>query len=441
VTATVCLFAKAPRPGHAKSRLAPVFGREGAALLARALLLDALDSWTYSPVLVAQTGAMPPALSSRFQSQECIDQGDGDLGQRMERVLRHALVSSDVAMVVGTDIPCLGDADAAQALAKLQSHDAVMGPACDGGFYLLALKRCPEGLLHDLPWSQRDTAKVTVERLKSAGMSVAFLDQKFDVDEAKDLGPLSQALRMDPSAMSHTRGFLASSSNRAISVVIPVLNEAQRLPSLLRDLRTIPGLAQIIVADGGSADDSVKIAESVPGVEVIVASRGRGAQMNAGASIAMGGTLLFLHADAQLPTDVCEQINRSLQGKETVAGAFRLQTQYDECGPQRRWVAPFLRLADLRSKYSGLPYGDQALFVRTSTFRSIGGYPELPLFEDLAMSMALREVRPLHIAEGPVRVSGRRFQQRPLYYLALMNTFPLLFRMGVPARRLARFYR
>ena len=368
-------------------------------------------------------------------------QGPGDLGQRMERVLQRALLTANIAIAVGTDIPGVGDAAAALAQEQLRTHDAVLGPCRDGGFYLLALKRCPQGLLHDLPWSCATTLEATRARLQEAGMSVALLEERFDVDDAADLRPLSQHLAAHPLTMPQTRRFLASEHNRAISVVVPVLNEAARLPAQLNSLRQLRGLAQIIVADGGSTDGSVELAEACAGVDVVHSAAGRGRQMNAGAAVAFGGTLLFVHADVELPGDACEQIHHALEQEQACAGAFRLRTRYDSQGRHRPWVAAFLPLADLRSKYTRFPYGDQALFVRAKTFRELGGYPELPLFEDLALARALHALGPLQRAPGPVLVSGRRFQDRPLYYLALMNSFPLLYRLGVSAERLARFYR
>ncbi len=435
---TICLFAKAPNPGQAKTRLAPVLGNEGAAHFARALLLDALDEWKTSELLIAHTGEMSASLWRRMKPFHQVSQGQGDLGARMERVLTHTLRTSDVAIAVGTDIPGLGEEQAALATAKLKTHDAVLGPSEDGGFYLLAVKRCPKGLLDDVPWSSTNTLAITRERLASAGMRVALLDTRYDVDKPADLRRLAAELAAEPEAMPHTRRFLASPENRAISVIVPILNEEARLASQLSHLRDIPGIAETIVVDGGSTDASLQIAASFDTVRVVPSGVGRALQMNTGAATAFGGTLLFLHADTKLPTDACEQVHDALQ--QAQAGAFRLRTQYDIGARHRPWVASFLPLADMRSRYTRFPYGDQALFVRTKLFRRVGGYPRLPLFEDLALSIALHKLAPLHKALGPVQVSARRFQERPFYYLALMNSFPLLYRLGVSPKRLASFY-
>ena len=198
--------------------------------------------------------------------------------------------------------------------------------------------------------------------------------------------------------------------------------------------------AETIVVDGGSADATRSIASSVAGVRVLESRAGRAAQLNCGAAAATGGTLFFLHADAELPTNSLAQIQKQMHAGTHVAGAFRLRTRYDDAGRRRPWVRPFLGLADLRSRYTKSPYGDQGLFVRANEFWEVGGYPDQLLFEDLHLSQALSRRKRLAILPGPIVVSGRRFQERPLYYLALMNSFPLLYHLGVAPERMAALY-
>ncbi|MBL4636247.1 MAG: TIGR04283 family arsenosugar biosynthesis glycosyltransferase [Kofleriaceae bacterium] len=446
---SLCLFAKAPRPGEAKTRLAPALGTVGASQLAKAMLLDSLELWhrlddsgeAKPELLVFESGEMDAELESCLARHERFPQAQGDLGTRVEGALRRALERSEVAVVVGSDVPGMGGDDLRETRRLLESHDAVLGPTTDGGFSLLALRSCPDGLLANLPWSCESTLGHTRRRLEGAGMSVALLAERFDIDDPGDLPALTKYLQEHHRCMPRTREFLKSSDNLSISVIIPVLNEQTCLPDVLRLLQQHAGIIEIIVVDGGSSDDTVAIAEASGRVRLLHSPPGRAVQMNLGAQAATGGVLLFLHADVELPQDACQQIHQSLASQEELAGAFRLHTRYDKRGRFRPWIRPFLKLADMRSYYSDLPYGDQALFVRAEVFRLLGGFPLLPLFEDLALSSTLRRLRPLVIAKGPVQVSGRRFQERPFYYLALMNSFPLLYRLGVSPEWLARFYR
>jgi rSAM/selenodomain-associated transferase 2 len=223
-----------------------------------------------------------------------------------------------------------------------------------------------------------------------------------------------------------------------ISVVMPVLNEAAQIGERLHELARF-AFHEVIVVDGGSIDETRAIARRFPDVLLVEAPRGRARQMNEGARRATGDVLLFLHADVSLPADAASHIRRALAHPGTAAGAFRTWTVADE-GTPRPWWSPLLHLADLRSRYSRLPYGDQALFLRREVFRDAGGFPEIPLLEDLAFSRKLRALGVIRTIPARVAVSGRRFIERPFYYTLLVNLFPLLFRLGVPASLLAVWY-
>ncbi|HET9683092.1 MAG TPA: TIGR04283 family arsenosugar biosynthesis glycosyltransferase [Gemmatimonadaceae bacterium] len=217
-----------------------------------------------------------------------------------------------------------------------------------------------------------------------------------------------------------------------ISIIIPVLDEERRIGELLEGLR---GFEDVIVVDGGSRDGTVEVARAFPGVRVGSAPRGRALQMNHGAWRARGDVLLFLHADVVLPPDAVLHVERALADERAVAGAFRTWHVSDDGRS-----APWLHLADLRSRYSGLPYGDQALFVRREAFWRAGGFPEQPLMEDLELSRRLRRLGRISIAPASVRVSGRRFLAHPVRHALLVNSFPVLYRLGVAPATLARLY-
>ena len=222
-----------------------------------------------------------------------------------------------------------------------------------------------------------------------------------------------------------------------ISVVIPVLDEELRIGGRLAELGRMAGIAEVIVVDGGSRDRTAEIVRGFPEVRLVSAPRGRGAQMNAGARSAAGDVLLFLHADVVLPLDAATWVGRVLGDPAVVAGAFRTWTVPDA---GRSWVTPLLHLADLRSRFTRLPYGDQALFVRRDAFERVGGFPDQPLMEDLELSLRLRRVGRIATAPATVRVSGRRFLVRPIRSAVQMRLFPLLYRLGVPPGLLARLY-
>jgi rSAM/selenodomain-associated transferase 2 len=222
-----------------------------------------------------------------------------------------------------------------------------------------------------------------------------------------------------------------------LSVIVPVWNEERVLPACLRHLTALAGVGEIIVVDGGSRDASAAIARAATGVRVLEAARGRARQMNAGAAAATGDVLLFLHADVALPGDAASRIDEVLQSPSVVGGAFRTWTT-----DVRGWKlgAPLLHLADLRSRYTRLPYGDQAMFVRADAFARVGGFPEQPLMEDVELSRRLRRIGRLRTVPARVLVSGRRLQSRPIYYTLVWNLLPLLYRLGVSPKVLAAWY-
>ncbi len=224
-----------------------------------------------------------------------------------------------------------------------------------------------------------------------------------------------------------------------LSVILPVLDEAAHIRAAVGHLRALAPAPEIVVVDGGSADATPTLARDAGADRVLETRPGRALQMNAGAAAASGDVLLFLHADVRLPPSAPARVAAALADPAVPGGAFR--TWHVPEGPWPRPLAPLLHLADLRSRYTRTPYGDQALFVRRAAFEAVGGFPELPLMEDLAFSRRLRSLGRLARVTESVTVSARRFQAGPVRYTVLVNTFPLLYRLGVPPAALARLYR
>ncbi len=219
-----------------------------------------------------------------------------------------------------------------------------------------------------------------------------------------------------------------------LSVVIPVLDEEACIGEQINDLSQMEGIDEVVVVDGGSADRTRAVVEA-SSARLVLARRGRGHQLNAGARASQGDALLFLHADVRLPPGAASEVRGILGHRH--AGAFRIRT-VDPSG--RHPLAPLLRLADLRSHLTRLPYGDQALFVRREAFEAAGGYPEQPLMEDLELSRRLARLGPIARTGGRVEVSGRRFLARPVRTALMWNLLPLAYRLGVSPERLSRLY-
>jgi rSAM/selenodomain-associated transferase 2 len=222
------------------------------------------------------------------------------------------------------------------------------------------------------------------------------------------------------------------SATGSISVIVPALNEAERIVGTVESARAAH---ELIVVDGASTDDTAAIARA-RGATVIPGPPGRARQMNLGAEHATGDTLLFLHADTCLPTGFDRHVHEVLAMPGVVAGAFPLYIGAPVW--QLRWIE---RAIAWRSRLLQLPYGDQALFLPADTFRAIGGYRDIPLMEDVALVRALRARGRIGIAPVPVATSDRRWRRLGILRTTLLNLGLLAaYHAGVPPRHLARWY-
>ncbi|MFI4994495.1 MAG: TIGR04283 family arsenosugar biosynthesis glycosyltransferase [Hyphomicrobiales bacterium] len=221
-----------------------------------------------------------------------------------------------------------------------------------------------------------------------------------------------------------------------LSIVMPVLEEGAGIAAALAALAAMRGRGvEVIVADGGSLDDTVAKARPLADL-VIVAPRGRAAQMNAGALSATGEVLLFLHADARLPDDADRLVLQALEQ------SWRLWGRFDVALSGRPLVLRLVAfMMNLRSRISGIATGDQAIFVRADAFRSVGGYPDIALMEDITLSKALKRLaRPVALAERVI-ASGRRFEAKGAWRLILlMWRLRLAYWLGEDPNELARRY-
>jgi rSAM/selenodomain-associated transferase 2 len=221
-----------------------------------------------------------------------------------------------------------------------------------------------------------------------------------------------------------------------ISVIVPTLDEAPFLRAALDGLAPLRARGhELIIVDGGSTDGTLEIA---PGKadHVIGAPRGRAIQMNAGARIATGDVLVFVHADTRLPVDADLTIARELERSGGLWGRF--DVSIDGSSPLLGLVA---RAMNARSRLSGIATGDQAIFVRRAEFAAVGGFPALALMEDVAMSRRLKRRSPPICLRERAITSGRRWEANGvLRTIAHMWWLRLQYFLGASPDRLARSY-
>ena len=231
--------------------------------------------------------------------------------------------------------------------------------------------------------------------------------------------------------------FKPSGGRSAVSLVVPVLDEAGAIPQSLGPLQPLRGNGiEVVVADGGSRDGTRRVARPLCD-RLVHAPRGRARQMNAGAGAASGRVLLFLHADTRLPPgwDRAVRDATGVQGREW----GRFDVRLDGPHPMLRVVE---RAMNLRSRLSGIATGDQAIFVTRDAFRAAGGFPDIELMEDVALSRALRaRSRPACLRERVV-TSSRRWERGGIARtIVLMWRLRFEYALGADPGRLARMYR
>ncbi|HKX09749.1 MAG TPA: TIGR04283 family arsenosugar biosynthesis glycosyltransferase [Stellaceae bacterium] len=221
-----------------------------------------------------------------------------------------------------------------------------------------------------------------------------------------------------------------------VSAVIPTLDEADRLPALVEALRREPELAEIIVADGGSSDGTAELAARL-GARVVTSARGRGPALRAGAALANGEVLLFLHADSRFPSGgllaLCAALDRDAR---VPGGNFRVVFDGNSRFARGLTLAyPWLRLATLY-------YGDSGIFVRRAVYEAIGGIKPIPLMEDYDFVRRLERAGPTcRIEDPPLITSSRKFEGRRASAIVWgWVVVHVLYWLGVSPERLARLY-
>lgn len=426
------IFTRFPEPHKAKTRLIPALGPQRAAAVGRdmtqhtlACVRELAKDFGVAAEVRFEGGdpeRMAAAFGNGFPYRR---QGTGDLGCRMERAFAEAFCEgAERIVIIGTDCPEITPDLIRESFERLATCDLVLGPATDGGYYLIGLRRPAPRLFTDIPWGTERVLEQTLRRAEELGLAVCHLKTLSDVDRPEDLAVWH---RVQCSGHATIAG--------RISVIVPTLNEAEHLPQSLLSLKDAKNIETIVV-DGGSTDGTPEIAERA-GCRLLCSPPGRALQMNAGAKAASGSILLFLHVDTRLPGRFDTAVRRALDQPRVVAGAFRFRLD----GPQRA-----LRLIEwgvnLRSRLLQMPYGDQGLFLKAETFHTMGGFPDLPIMEDFELVRRLRRLGRITILRLPAITSARRWQALGSWRATWINQKVVAgYYLGVLPDRLAQWYR
>ena len=344
------MLARYPRLGEVKTRLVPPLTAEEALALH-----DALARHTLRALLAVQaTGdAQAEVRTDAAFARVAFDwlgrgfkaryQGEGDLGDRIRLAFGESFGrGADRVVVVGSDCPQLRAGHIREALERLDHVDVVLGPADDGGYYLVALrresaKRSVPTLFSGVAWGTGSVLESTIALCEESELSWVLLEQLPDVDRPEDVPAAERALAADD-----------LTADASVSVVIPALDDESMVGAAVQSA-LVGGADEVLVADGGSRDRTREVAEAA-GARVVSSQPGRAAQMNAGADAATGGILLFLHADTVLPPDAAALARAGARGARHGGRSLRLcRAGHRSPQPADHRGRPLADTADARS--------------------------------------------------------------------------------------------
>ncbi len=422
------IFSRYPMPGKSKTRLIPAIGSVAAAGLQRKMTTTCvavareINHCRGVHVEVCYAGGnwrkMRRWLGGGISYAA---QDGGDLGLRMKNAFKRAFGNGCQKVVLaGTDCPKISNEIIQNAFDELNDHELVLAPSTDGGYCLIGLSK-PANVFSDIEWSTSSVLEETLKKADSHGLKAKTLEPLVDIDEPEDLEKFPKLKD-------------AVAGKPYISIIIPTLNEAENVEDAITSA-CWDGV-EIIIVDGGSSDETKRLSDK-HGVKVICSPVSRAMRMNAGAKIAQGEVLLFLHADTQLPKDYARLIFNALSDARVVGGAFEHKT--DLSSPAMGVIEWFV---DFRSKNLKMPYGDQALFVRKDVFDRLGGFENLSIGEDWSFVRKLKKVGKIEILPAPAITSGRRWKRLGVIRTTIINRIVIVgLILGVSPRLLGRLYR
>ncbi len=426
------IFLRYPEPGMVKRRLSETVGPQRAAeayeKLIRRTLGVACDFKRRAPEVRIAFYYTPAdsveSLRNKFRGpwEFCPQQGE-HLGARMANALRASFANGAAkAVLIGTDLADIEAADIEWSFRNTGERVAVLGPASDGGFYLIGTDRPIDAPFRFTTWGTGEIFSRTTRELEAIGFSVRLAAKRNDVDREPDLA------RMD-------RDLLFA---QPISVIIPTLTEAQKLSPLLLYLQNSIWPADEIIVVQGCASEKVAVQRISSSLTFVCARKGRGIQQNTGAMLARGKILFFLHDDTVPPPEFSYLIRMACLENLSTLGCFKLRFL-----PSNRALGLIAAWANLRTALFKLPYGDQGLFCEKEVFEKAGGFGRSYLMEDVDLVRKLLKIGrgTISILPAPVYSSSDRYLRKGILRACLENhrTF-LLAALGRDERILCRSY-
>jgi uncharacterized protein len=443
--ACLVVMIKYPEPGEVKTRLGRDIGMDRAARLYKDFVSEVLATCSEiscRTVLSCHPGR-PVSDYRKWLGDEytLIVQQGHDLGSKIRDSFEQAFDQGFSGVILlGSDIPHLPKDYIEKAFRKLEHNDLVIGPALDGGYYLMGMnkKSFSDRIFKEIPWSTSRVLALTLKVIEDNNLTRFILPSLRDIDTLDDLN----AVWNDLNTAAEKPGNKADTAENhtAISVIVPVYKEQDGINPFLEYLVEIfSGQEHEIIVVDGSPGLETLLAIDVQDVKAISADKGRGKQMNAGASMARGQVLLFLHSDTLLPDNASELILGAFRtDKNMMAGAFSLGID------SRKWSLRLIEKgANLRSGMTRIPYGDQGIFIRKDYFRGIGGFREMPIMEDLELMTRIKKLGgKIAILPEKSMTSPRRWEKEGIARCTLRNwLIRIFYHCGISKDTISRYYK
>lgn len=426
----ILIFMKYPEPGRVKTRLSKSIGREQACNIYQKLVRRTLGMVSDFRHANSETDLFLFYYPSESEAQlrkaypgpwMFTPQISGHLGEKMANAFNHIFTKGyGQAVLIGTDIVDIMTSDIADAFHALNENQAVLGPAQDGGFYLIGLSSINNEIFNFPSWSTPSVFERTFNCFNASAHRVRTLDRRHDIDEKKDLIYLNR----NPLFQDQ------------ISIIIPYLSGTKQLAHLVDCLEAQlwPGDEIVLVKGNGSSGWGTK--NISPHTRLIFAPKGRGNQLNHGAKAAQCNILWFLHIDSAPPHNFGYHIRKLTFTQDTVMGCFELRFR-----PSSIYLNLISKWSALRTKRFKLPYGDQGFFCTRGIFDKAGGFKKQFLMEDVDFVRNCKKMGKLLILPQPIHSSPQRYLRKGVLRASLQNHFLiLLYFVGVSDERLYKFY-
>ncbi|HBZ54037.1 MAG TPA: hypothetical protein DEO88_01415 [Syntrophobacteraceae bacterium] len=430
VARTLIVFLRYPEPGRVKTRLAAGMGAAPAAAFYERLLRRTLgivaDFWEnhrdVEIVLFFDPMEREAEVRWAFPGPwRFVAQPSGHLGERMRAACDLGSGQAERhSVVIGCDIGDLQSADLDDAFRALNHCDAVLGPARDGGFYLIGLARRCDAVFLPASWGGSEVCGRALATLQREGLTVALGKERNDIDRVEDLMRLPGRDYFD----------------RRVAIIIPFLGSPSRLEKLLEFLEPQLWPADEIILVSGEGLPGTATCRISARTRMVRARRGRGLQLNCGVRESRSDLLWFLHEDSTPPPNFAYHVRKLVLSQHHSLGCFRLA--FDG---HSRALALIARWANIRTSILQLPYGDQGIFCERATYDQLNGFRRAYIMEDVDFVRSARRLGKLLIIPQPLRTSPARYVKCGILRASLVNHLLFgLYLAGIDDRKLYSWY-